>query len=83
MSKGQKNWKKAKKFLKAKTKAGYGKNSNFHNFFSFLGLLGSENSCVSVFLVFKDEKAKKAAPVPQHRKYVILQLKLSKLGLPT
>ena len=83
MSKGQKNWKKAKYFLKAKTKAGYGKNSNFQNFFSFLGLIGSKNSCVPVFLVFEDLKAKKAAPMPQHRKYVILQLKLSEFGLST
>ena len=83
MSKGQKNWKKAKKILKAKTKAEYGKNSNFHNFFSFLGLIGSENSCISVFLVFKDLKAKKAAPMPQHRKCVNLQLKRSKFGLLT
>ena len=44
-----------KKILKAKTKARYGKKSNFHIFFSFLGLLGSENSCVAVFLVFKVE----------------------------
>ena len=83
MSKGQGNWKKAEKILKAKTKAGYGKNSNFQNFFSFLGLIGSRNSCVPVFLVFEDLKAKKAAPMPQHRKCVNLQLKLSKFGLPT
>ena len=31
---------KGQKILKTKTKAGYGKNLNFHNFFSFLGLIG-------------------------------------------
>ena len=83
MSKGKKNWKKAEKILKAKTKARYGKNSNFQIFFSFLGLIGARNSCVPVFLVFEDLKAKKAAPISKHRKYVNLQLKLSKFGLPT
>ena len=75
--------KKGQKKFEGHNKGQILKFSNFHNFFSFLGLLGSGNSCVSVFLVFKDKKAKKAAPVPQHRKYVNLKLKLSKLGLPT
>jgi len=69
--------------LKAKTKAGYGKNSNFNNSFIFLGLIGSNNSWILVVLVLKDLKAKKAAKMPQHRKYVILRLKLSEFGLST
>ena len=81
--KAKKIEKRAQKILKAKTKARYGKKSNFQNFFSFLGLIGSRNSCVPVFLVFEDLKAKKAAPMQQHRKYVKLRLKLCKFGLST
>ena len=86
MLKGQKNWKrpkKAKKNFKAKTKARYEKNPNFHIFLSFLGLIVSENLCVTVILVSKDLKAKKAASMPHHRKYVKLRLKRSKFGVLT
>ena len=75
--------KKGQKKFKAKTKAGYEKNSNFHIFLSFLGLIGSENLCVTVFLVSEDLKAKKAASMPRHRKYVNLRLKRSKFGVLT
>ena len=41
---------------------------NFHNFFSFLGLIRCENSCLPIFLVSKAIKAKKATQRPKHRK---------------
>ena len=84
--KRQKKLKKAKKGqkkFKAKTKAGYEKNSNFHIFLSFLRLIGSEHLSVTVILVSKDLKAKKAASMPHHRKYVKLRLKRSKFGFLT
>ena len=56
--------KKGQKKFKAKTKARYEKNPNFHIFLSFLGLIVSENLCVTVILVSKDLKAKKAASMP-------------------
>ena len=51
---------KAKKFLKASKKVGYGEISKLLNFFNFLGLVGSKNSFACIFLVFEAQKAIKA-----------------------
>ena len=63
MSRISENKKKADKGRKGQTKGQRPKNVKLLDFFVVLGLFGVNNALISLFLIFKATKAKKAAIV--------------------